>query len=102
MTPEEQFAYEAALKRVKKIKGLYTHAFVYVVVNAFIIISIARELPETETLFQPGVFSTAFFWGIGLLGHALSVFIPEFILGKNWEDRKIRQFMEEERKMNEK
>lgn len=98
MTPEDQFAYEAAQERVKKIKGLYTHAFVYVVVNALIIFSIARELPDNETLFQPGVFSTAFFWGIGLLGHALSVIIPEFILGKDWEERKIQQYMEEEKK----
>lgn len=98
MTPEDQFAYEAAQERVKKIKGLYTHAFVYVVVNALIIFSIARELPDNETLFQPSVFSTAFFWGIGLLGHALSVIIPEFILGKDWEERKIQQYMEEEKK----
>ncbi|RXR23450.1 2TM domain-containing protein [Flavobacterium stagni] len=98
MTPEDQFAYEAAQERVKKIKGLYTHAFVYVVVNALIIFSIARELPDNETLFQPGVFSTAFFWGIGLLGHALSVIIPEFILGKDWEERKIQQYMEDEKK----
>lgn len=98
MTPEDQFAYEAAQERVKKIKGLYTHAFVYVIVNALIIFSIARELPDNETLFQPGVFSTAFFWGIGLLGHALSVIIPEFILGKDWEERKIQQYMEEEKK----
>ena len=98
MTPEDQFAYEAAQERVKKIKGLYTHAFVYVIVDALIIFSIARELPDNETLFQPGVFSTAFFWGIGLLGHALSVIIPEFILGKDWEERKIQQYMEEEKK----
>ncbi len=98
MTPEDQFAYEAAQERVKKIKGLYTHAFVYVIVNALIIFSIARELPDNETIFQPGVFSTAFFWGIGLLGHALSVIIPEFILGKDWEERKIQQYMEEEKK----
>jgi len=98
MTPEDQFAYEAAQERVKKIKGLYTHAFVYVIVNALIIFSIARELPDNETIFQPGVFSTAFFWGIGLLGHALSVIIPEFILGKDWEERKIQQYMKEEKK----
>ncbi|WP_264509442.1 2TM domain-containing protein [Flavobacterium sp. N1719] len=98
MTPEDQFAYEAAQERVKKIKGLYTHTFVYAIVNALIIFSIARELPDNETLFQPGVFSTAFFWGIGLLGHALSVIIPEFILGKDWEERKIQQYMEEEKK----
>lgn len=98
MKPEDQFAYEAAQERVNKIKGLYTHTFVYVLVNLLIIFSIAQELPDNETLFQPGVFSTAFFWGIGLLGHALSVIIPEFILGKEWEERKIQKYMEEEKR----
>ena len=36
-SPEEAQYYEAA-KRVKKIKGFYTHALVYVVINIMIVI----------------------------------------------------------------
>jgi hypothetical protein len=40
---------------------------------------------------------TAFFWGIGLLAHGLSVFVPNWIMGQNWEDRKIKEFIEKEK-----
>ena len=36
----------------------------------------------------------SFFWGIGLASHGLSVFLPNFFLGKNWEEKKIREIME--------
>jgi 2TM domain len=42
-------------------------------------------------------FSTAFFWGIGLAAHGLSVFMPTMILGKDWEDKKIKELMEKEK-----
>ena len=42
MTPEEQIQYEKALKRVKKIKGFYTHLLVYVVINLMIVILIRK------------------------------------------------------------
>ena len=35
--------YNLAYKRVKKIKGFYVHALVYVLVNVFIIISISKR-----------------------------------------------------------
>ena len=38
MTPKEQIQYEEAIKRVKKIKGFYTHLAVYVLVNGFLIL----------------------------------------------------------------
>jgi hypothetical protein len=43
------------------------------------------------------MFSTAIFWGIGLMAHALSVFLPSMIIGKDWEERKIKQLMEKEK-----
>ena len=36
-------------------------------------------------------------WGIGLLAHGLSVFVPNWIMGQNWEDRKIKEFIEKEK-----
>ena len=50
-----------------------------------------------ETYFQFKNFMTAFFWGIGLLAHGLTVFVPNWIMGQNWEERKIKEFMEKEK-----
>ena len=41
-----------------------------------------------------GLVAILFFWGIGLVAHGLSVFVPQFVLGKDWEERKIRELME--------
>lgn len=97
MTPEEQIKYENALKRVKKIKGFYTHLIVYVVINIMLVIVNIQNLDKGESYFQFKNFTTAFFWGIGIMAHGLSVFGPEIFLGKNWEERKIKELMEKDK-----
>lgn len=94
---EEKIRYEQALKRVKKIKSFYTHAAVYVVINIMIFIVNIQNLNVGESYFQWENFSTAIFWGIGLLAHGLSTFGPHWILGKNWEENKIKEYMAEEK-----
>lgn len=98
-SPEDAKYYEA-LKRVKRIKGFYTHALVYLVVNLMIVVVNIQNLGEGESYFQWQNFITAFFWGIGLLAHGLSVFLPGMILGKDWEERKIKELMNKEKNKN--
>ncbi|VXC13461.1 conserved hypothetical protein [Flavobacterium sp. 9AF] len=93
----EEIKYQEAVKRVKRIKGFYTHALVYLVINIMIIIVNIQNLKEGESYFQWHNFFTAIFWGIGLIAHGLSVFLPTFILGENWEEKKIKELMEKER-----
>ncbi|MCL9805693.1 2TM domain-containing protein [Flavobacterium amniphilum] len=95
-TPEEAKYYEAA-KRVKKIKGFYTHAAVYIMVNVMIIIINIQELDPGESYFQYHNFFTAFFWGLGLLAHGLSLFLPGMLFGDNWEEKKIKELMEKDK-----
>lgn len=97
MNTEEQIKYDQALKRVKEIKGFYTHFVVYLVVNLMIVIVNIQDLEPGETYFQFENFTTAFFWGLGLLAHALSVFVPSMIMGKNWEERKIKELMDKDK-----
>ena len=97
MSTQDEIKYQEALKRVKKIKGFYTHAIVYVFVNIMIVFLNVKNLDPGETYFQFKNFMTAFFWGIGLLAHGLSVFVPNWIMGQNWEERKIKEFMEKEK-----
>lgn len=93
----EQDRYLRAKKRVKEIKGFYTHALIYIVVNIMIVILNIQNLDPGESYFQWQNFTTLIFWGIGLLAHAASVFMPFFILGKNWEEQKIKKLMEKDK-----
>lgn len=97
MTIEEQSKYENAIKRVKRIKGFYSHLLVYVVINIMILIVNVQSLDKDESYVSLKNFSTALFWGIGLTAHGLSVFGPNIVLGQNWEQKKIKEFMEKEK-----
>ncbi len=98
MNAQEEIKYQEALKRVKKIKGFYSHLLVYIVVNIMIIVVNIQNLAPGESYFQYKNFFTAFFWGIGLVAHGFSVFVPQWFLGNNWEERKIRELMEKDKK----
>ncbi|MFC6269134.1 2TM domain-containing protein [Frigoriflavimonas asaccharolytica] len=94
---EDNIKYLEAKKRVKRIKGFYIHFLIYVCVNLLIVYLNFQDLKPGETYFQWQNFVTLFFWGIGLSAHGLSVFLPNFILGNNWEERKIQEIMEKNR-----
>ena len=96
MESKDEIKYQEAKKRVKRIKGLYSHLLVYLVINTMIFIVNIQHLDAGENIFSFKNFSTAFFWGIGLLAHGLSVFLPTMILGNDWEERKIKEIMNKE------
>lgn len=87
---DEELKYYEALKKVKRIKGFYTHAIVFVVINIFIIIANINELKEGESYFQLKNFYTLLFWGMGLIAHGLSVFLPDFMLEKTGKNEKLK------------
>lgn len=90
--------YELAYKRVKRIKGFYIHLLIYVLVNGFIIVSsFNRSVLGTEVFFRWETFSTALFWGIGLVAHGMSVFGRDLFFGADWEERKIKEFMDKDK-----
>lgn len=89
--------YYLAYKRVKRIKGFYTHLIVYIFVNLFLIFDDGFDSISLEQFFQWHTYSTAFFWGLGLLSHGISVFGKDFFFGNDWEERKIREYMEKEK-----
>lgn len=92
----EQSSYDKAYKRVKQIQGFYSHALVYGVINIVLLILRYTNLDNNESIFELHNFSTALFWGIGLLSHALSVFVPNMILSSNWREKKIQELMQKE------
>lgn len=90
---DQQIAYERAKKRVKDIKGFYIHALIYVLVNALILVLKFQKTGNIH-IQDWGIG----LWGIGLAVHGLSVFLPSFILGRDWEERKIREIMEKNKR----
>ena len=97
---ENNIKYLNAKKRVKQVKGFYVHALVFVLVNAFIIMMkvINGQHVAGEPQIKISQFLTIIIWGVGLVAHGLSVFLPNFILGKNWEEKKIRELMDKDKK----
>ena len=93
----EQERYENAKKEVSKLRGFYTHLVVYLVINTFLLIAQFQNLHEGQSLFTFGNFSTALFWGIGLVAHAASVFVPRWAFTRKWEERKIKELMDRDR-----
>jgi hypothetical protein len=91
-------AYLRAKKKLDKLKGFYWHLASYVVVNLFLIILIGSN--SSEDYFSFATFSTAIFWGIGLFFHFIGVFGPDFLFGKNWEERKVKEFMDKDKNQN--
>jgi len=94
---KDNIKYLEARKRVKSIKGFYSHLVIYVLVNLLIVFINIQDLKPGESYFQYKNFITLFFWGIGLAAHGMSVFLPQLVLGKNWEERKIRELMDKEK-----
>lgn len=91
---EEQRYFEAK-KRVDEIKGFYGNLTAYIIVNAFLIVINLMTSREYLWFFWP-----LLGWGIGVAFHAMKVFNYLPFFGKDWEDRKIREFMEEEKNNN--
>ncbi|KQM63107.1 2TM domain-containing protein [Chryseobacterium sp. Leaf201] len=96
---QDDFRYKEAERRVKKIKNFYVFAFVYAAVNIFLLSVNYKALKPHESIWQFKYFSLPVFWGIGLAVYALRVFVPGFIFGNNWEEKKIKELMEKEKQL---
>lgn len=86
---KENLAYEKASKRVKDLKSFYGNLSAYCLVIPFLFILNLLTTPDHLWFYWPMLG-----WGLGLTLHAVST----FGIGRNWEERKIRELMEEERR----
>ena len=85
---KENLAYEKAAKRVKDLKSFYGNLTAYILVNSFLLIINLMNTPEHLWFYWPMLG-----WGIGLCAHAVST----FGVGKDWEEKKIKQLMDEDK-----
>ncbi|MBY8961708.1 2TM domain-containing protein [Flavobacterium sp. D11R37] len=88
---ETESSYFKAQKKVEEIKSFYGHLSSYILVNIGLTIINLITSPGSLWFIYP-----ALGWGVGLAVHGMSVFNFLPFLGKDWEDRKIRQYMEQE------
>jgi len=89
---DENKRYEKAKKRVEEIRSFYSHLFVYVVVNVGLFLLNIITSPRSLWFYW-----VLIGWGIGLAIHALNIFGTERILGKDWEEKKIKELMEKDK-----
>ena len=87
----EDINYYKAKKRVEKIKGFYGHLVSYIVIN--LVLYLVNYITYPNDFW----FDHWFYWQLLLWGfYSLPIF------GKEWEERKVQEFMQEEKQQNNK
>jgi hypothetical protein len=86
----EDKRYIKAKEKVQAIKGFYSNLLSYLFV-----LPILAYINYRTTNF-PWVIFPALGWGFGVLAHGMEAYGYSPFTGKNWEERKIREFMEKE------
>ena len=89
---EEKFL--RARQRVQELRKCYMSLISFVLINA-LLAGINYYVNQWSHMWFLWV---TFFWGIGLVFETAKVFGLQFMFGKDWESRKIKQYMEEEEK----
>lgn len=89
----DQEKYQRAKKRVEEIKGFYGHLLVYLAINLIILINIGLN---TNNFWRWYNFITPIFWGLGLLLHWINAFGRNPFFGKTWEEREVKQLMQQD------
>lgn len=83
--------YERAKKHVENLKGFYVHFSIYLImVPVFIYLNL-------QSTGFPWALFPILGWGLGITGHAMEVFNYNPFLGRDWEERKIRELMRKDR-----
>ena len=88
LSTKETPAYEKAKRRVKELRAFYGNLTSYCLVIPFLAALNLLTAPGYLWFLWPMLG-----WGIGIAFHAVEVFGP----GKHWEEKKIKQLMDEEK-----
>ena len=85
--------YAKARERVEEIKKFYSNLLSYIVFITFL----GGLNYYVNSWRNPWFLWAAFGWGLGILFHALKVFRWNPLFNKEWEERKIKEFMNDEK-----
>lgn len=89
---DDEQRYAQARKRVQALKGFYTHATVFVLVNVVLIV-IDVATGNGWWFYWP-----LLGWGIGLAVHGVNVFGIAGRFGSDWEERKVQEIVERDKR----
>lgn len=98
---EERIAsYQRAKKRTEALRKFYKHLVIYIVVNIAISVYKVHEYLEDGYSFEDALINIDTLavwvvWGVFVLLQAFKTFNPSMFMGADWEEKKIRQFMDE-------
>jgi hypothetical protein len=82
--------YFQARRRVRAVRGLYIHLIVFVCVSVGLVL-IDALTPGGWWFYWPVIA-----WGIGVAIHAAVVLSNVGIFGQDWEQRKIKEYMDKD------
>ncbi|WP_420322970.1 2TM domain-containing protein [Flagellimonas sp.] len=91
---KKESKYIRAKERVDELKKFYANVWSYImVISALALINyLTNEFRYMWFLWA------AFGWGIGIIFHAVGTFNLNPFFGKKWEERKIKELMEDDEK----
>ncbi|MBT8252975.1 MAG: 2TM domain-containing protein, partial [Bacteroidia bacterium] len=92
--PQFEDRYLRARKHVDELKEFYYSLISYMVVIPILFFIWYQFTPFTIQWF----WFPLVFWGLGLIFHAYKVFVNDGVFGRNWERKKIEEYMREEDK----
>lgn len=96
----QEAKYMKAKKRIDEMRKFYKHLTVYLIVNLFIsFFKINNYMDDGDTLLEAlSTFDTYIVWmvwGFFLILQWVRTFNKNMFLGSDWEERKLRQYMNE-------
>jgi len=90
--------YIKAKKKVKSLRRFYVHLFIFLIINITLFFKlIMLEKDESLDTFVWLVLNVMITWSIGLIIHAWCVFEGKILFSKDYEDKKIQEFMQNDK-----
>ena len=90
---EPESVEQRARRRLRAERGFYVHLVIYVIVISGLFVINALTGHGRWWFVWPAIG-----WGIGLTIHALSTFGMISMLGRDWEERRLRELVDEEQR----
>lgn len=96
----EKASYERAKNRIEKIKSLLSHLLIFITVNGLTFVAGLIGFGMHPVAWQNCLRGTLIVGSLSLLAHVGVVYGPFFFNKKGWEERKMQEFIEREKRRN--